>query len=59
MVVIRENENQDDTIDKLIEMCLATMEDTFRNWVNGSKFKEIPFEGCFGMLSDYSGIFHL
>ena len=40
------------TIDKLIEMCLTTMTDAFRNQLDDPKFKEVPFEDCFGMLVD-------
>lgn len=39
-------------IDKLIEMRLTTMADAFRNQLNDSKFKEVPFEDRFGMLVD-------
>lgn len=40
------------TIDKLIEMRLTTMADAFRNQLDDSKFKEVPFEDRFGMLVD-------
>ncbi len=40
------------TIDKLIEMRLTSMSDAFRNQMNDSKMKEIPFEDRFGMLVD-------
>lgn len=40
------------TIDKLIEMCLTTMTDAFRNQLDDPKFKEVPFEDCFCMLVD-------
>ena len=40
------------TIDKLIEMRLTAMADSFRNQLNDSKMKEIPFEDRFGMLVD-------
>ena len=40
------------TIDKLIEMRLATMADAFRNQMDDPKFKEVPFEDRFGMLVD-------
>ena len=40
------------TIDKLIEMCLTTMTDAFRNQLDDPKFKEVPFEDRFGMLVD-------
>lgn len=40
------------TIDKLIEMRLTAMSDAFRNQLNDSKTKEIPFEDRFGMLVD-------
>jgi len=40
------------TIDKLIEMRLTAMADAFRNQLNDSKMKEIPFEDRFGMLVD-------
>lgn len=40
------------TIDKLIEMHLTSMSDAFRNQLNDSKMKEIPFEDRFGMLVD-------
>ena len=40
------------TIDKLIEMRLTTMADTFRNQLEDPKFNEVPFEDRFGMLVD-------
>jgi DNA replication protein DnaC len=40
------------TIDKLIEMRLTTMADAFRNHLNDSKMKDVPFEDRFGMLVD-------
>ncbi len=40
------------TIDKLIEMRLTAIADAFRNQLNDSKMKEIPFEDRFGMLVD-------
>lgn len=40
------------TIDTLIEMRLYSMADAFRNQLNDSKMKEVPFEDCFGMLID-------
>ena len=40
------------TIDKLIEMRLTTMADAFRNQLDNPKFREVPFEDCFGMLVD-------
>lgn len=40
------------TIDKLIEMRLSAMADAFRNQLNDSKMKEIPFEDRIGMLVD-------
>ena len=40
------------TIDKLIEMRLTTMADAFRNQLDDSKFKEVPFEDRFGILVD-------
>lgn len=40
------------TIDKLIEMHLTSMSDAFRNQLNDTKMKEIPFEDRFGMLVD-------
>jgi len=40
------------TIDKLIEMRLTAMADAFRNQLNDSKMKEIPFEDRFRMLVD-------
>ena len=40
------------TIDKLIEMCLTTMADAFRNQLDNPKFKKVPFEDRFGMLVD-------
>lgn len=40
------------TIDKLIEMRLTSMSDAFRNQMNDSKMKEVPFEDRFGMLVD-------
>lgn len=40
------------TIDKLIEMHLTTMADAFHNQLDDPKFKEVPFEDCFGMLVD-------
>ena len=47
-------------IDKLIEMRLTTMADAFRNQLNDSKFKEVPFEDRFGMLVDieYGSKYH-
>jgi len=40
------------TIDKLISMRLTTMADEFRNQLNDSKMKDIPFEDRFGMIID-------
>lgn len=40
------------TIDKLIEMHLTAMADAFRNQIDDSKLREIPFEDRFGMLVD-------
>ena len=40
------------TIDKLIEMRLTTMADAFRNQLDDTKFKDVPFEDRFGMLVD-------
>ena len=40
------------TIDKLIEMRLTTMADSFRTQINDPKFREVPFEDRFGMLVD-------
>lgn len=40
------------TMDKLIEMRLTTMADTFRVQCADPKMKEIPFEDRFGMLVD-------
>jgi DNA replication protein DnaC len=40
------------TIDKMIEMRLTAMADAFRNQLNDSKVKEIPFEDRLGMLVD-------
>ena len=40
------------TIDKLIEMRLTAMADAFRNQLNDSKMKELPFEDRMGMLVD-------
>ncbi len=40
------------TMDKLIEMRLTSMADAFRNQLDDSKFKEVPFEDRFGMLVD-------
>ncbi len=40
------------TIDKLISMRLTTMADAFRNQLNDSKMKDIPFEDRFGMIID-------
>ena len=39
-------------IDKLIEMRLTTMADAFRNQLDDTKFKDVPFEDRFGMLVD-------
>lgn len=40
------------TIDKLIEIRLTAMADTFRSQLVDQKFKEIPFEDQFGMRVD-------
>ena len=40
------------TIDKLIEMRLTAMADTFRIQMNDKAIQEIPFEDRFGMLVD-------
>ena len=40
------------TIDKLIEMRLTAMSDSFRNQMNDPRMKEVPFEDRFGMLVD-------
>lgn len=40
------------TIDKLIEMRLASMSDAFLIQMDDSKMKDIPFEDRFGMLVD-------
>ncbi len=40
------------TIDKLIEMRLTAMSDAFRNQMNDTKIKDVPFEDRFGMLVD-------
>ncbi len=40
------------TIDKLIEMRLSSMADAFRNQLNDSKMKDVPFEDRLGMLVD-------
>ena len=40
------------TIDKLIEIRLATTAYAFRNQLGDPKFKAVPFEGRFGMLVD-------
>ena len=36
------------TIDKLIEMRLSSMADAFRNQLNDSKMKDVPFEDRLG-----------
>ena len=38
--------------DKLIEMLLTTMASAFRNQLDDTKFKDVPFEDRFGMLVD-------
>ena len=48
---LEDNQNQS-TIDKLIEMRLTTMADAFRNQLDDPKFKEVPFEDRLGMLVD-------
>ena len=40
------------TIDKLIEMRLTAMADTFRIQMNDKSLQEVPFEDRFGMLVD-------
>lgn len=40
------------TIDKLIEMRLTAMADTFRIQMDDPAMKEVPFEDRFGMLID-------
>ena len=40
------------TIDKLIEMRLSCMADSFRNQLNDPEFNEVPFEDRFGMIVD-------
>ena len=40
------------TIDKLIEMHLTAMADTFRIQMDDPAMKEVPFEDRFGMLVD-------
>lgn len=40
------------TIDKLIEMRLSSFADAFRNQLEDSKMKEVPFEDRVGMLVD-------
>lgn len=40
------------TINKLIEMRLTAMADAFRNQINDSSMKEVPFDDRFGMLID-------
>lgn len=40
------------TIDKLIEMRLSCMADSFRNQLNDPEFNEVPFEDRFGMIID-------
>ena len=40
------------TIDKLIEMRLTAMADAFRNQMNDTKMKGVPFEDRFGMMVD-------
>ncbi len=40
------------TIDKLIEMRLTAMSNSFRHQLTDSKIKEVPFEDRFGMLVD-------
>lgn len=45
------------TIDKLLEMRLTTMADSFRNQISDSSMREVPFEDRFGLLVDveYTG----
>jgi hypothetical protein len=38
------------TTDKLIEMRLTAMADSFRSQLDDPKFKDVPFEDRFGML---------
>ena len=45
------------TIDKLIEMRLSFMVDAFRNQLDDTKFKDVPFEDRFGMLVDIEYIY--
>lgn len=40
------------TIDKLLEMRLTTMADSFRNQISDSSMREVPFEDRFGLLVD-------
>lgn len=40
------------TIDKLIEMRLSCMADSFRNQLKDPRFNEVPFEDRFGMIVD-------
>ena len=40
------------TIDKLIEMRLTAMSNSFRHQLTDAKMKEVPFEDRFGMLVD-------
>ncbi len=40
------------TIDKLIEMRLSCMADSFRYQLNDPEFNEVPFEDRFGMIVD-------
>ena len=40
------------TIDKLIEMRLTAMSNSFRNQLTDAKMKDVPFEDRFGMLVD-------
>lgn len=40
------------TIDKLIEMRLTTMAEAFRNQLNDTKMRDVPFEDRMGMLVD-------
>ena len=44
------------TIDKLIEMRLSCMADSFRNQLNDPEFNEVPFEDRFGMIVDIAHV---
>ena len=42
------------TVDKLPEMRLSSMADSFLTQLNDPRMKDVPFEDRFGMLVDWS-----